>query len=84
MVVSRHEIHYVRPLLPSVYPIRVETWVTESRVASFRLAYEVRDDDHVYAQASSVMVAFDVEAGRLRRFTREEREFIDRYLAPAA
>ncbi|GAA4086154.1 thioesterase family protein [Actinomadura miaoliensis] len=79
MVVARHEIDYVRPLLPSVYPVRVETWVTEARAASFTLAYEVRDDEHVYARAVSVMVAFDVEAGRLRRFTPREREFIARY-----
>ncbi|MQY06367.1 acyl-CoA thioesterase [Actinomadura macrotermitis] len=82
MVISRHEIDYKAPLLPTVYPVRVETWVTEARAASFRLAYQVCDDDTVYATASSVLVAFDVEAGRLRRFTPEEREFIGRYLAP--
>src|SRR5690606_40161919 len=70
------------PLLPTVYPIRVETWVTELRAASFKLAYEVRDDDNVYAEATSTLVAFDVEANRLRRFTPKEREFIGRYLAP--
>ncbi|GAA4148401.1 thioesterase family protein [Actinomadura keratinilytica] len=79
MVVARHEIDYLRPLLPSVYPVRVESWVTEVRAASFKLAYEVRDDEHVYARAVSVMVAFDVEAGRVRRFTPREREFISRY-----
>jgi len=82
MVISRHEIDYRLPLLPTVYPIRVETWVTEARAASFKLAYEVRDDDHVYAEATSTLVAFDVEANRLRRFTPKEREFIGRYLAP--
>ncbi|GAA3927355.1 thioesterase family protein [Actinomadura viridis] len=84
MVIARHEIDYRHPLLPTVYPIRVETWVTEARAASFTLAYEVRDDEHVYAEAVSVLVAFDVEAGRLRRFTAEEREFIGRYLVPSA
>lgn len=82
MVISRHEIDYRHPLLPTVYPIRVETWVTEARAASFKLAYEVRDDEHVYAEAVSTLVAFDVEANRLRRFTPEEREFIGRYVAP--
>ena len=84
MVIARHEIDYRRPLLPTVYPIRVETWVTEARAASFTLAYEVRDDEHVYAEATSVLVAFDPEANRLRRFTDHEREFIGRYLAPRA
>ncbi|MBO2462003.1 MULTISPECIES: acyl-CoA thioesterase [Actinomadura] len=83
MVISRHEIDYRLPLLPTVYPIRVETWVTEARAASFKLAYEVRDDENVYATATSTLVAFDVEANRLRRFTPEEREFIGRYVVPA-
>ncbi|WP_030171105.1 acyl-CoA thioesterase [Spirillospora albida] len=83
MVISRHEIEYRSPLLPTVYPIRVETWVTEARAASFTLAYEVRDDENVYATAMSKLVAFDVEAGRLRRWTPHEREFIGRYLGPS-
>ncbi|WP_067477706.1 acyl-CoA thioesterase [Actinomadura hibisca] len=82
MVIARHEIDYRRPLLPTVYPIRVETWVTEARAASFKLAYEVRDDEQVFATATSTLVAFDVENNRLRRFTPHEREFIGRYLAP--
>ncbi|RAY11820.1 acyl-CoA thioesterase [Actinomadura craniellae] len=82
MVVFRHEIDYKLPLLPSVHPIRVETWVTEARAASFKLAYEVRDNENVYATAISTLAAFDVEGNRLRRFTPEEREFIGRYLAP--
>jgi acyl-CoA thioester hydrolase len=84
MVISRHEIDYRRPLLPTVYPVRVESWVTQARAASCKLAYEVRDDEHVYAEARSVVVAFDLQTGRPRRFTTEEREFIGRYLVPSA
>ncbi|MUN38786.1 acyl-CoA thioesterase [Actinomadura litoris] len=84
MVISRHEIDYRLPLLPTVHPVRVESWVTEARVASFKLAYEVRDDENVYAVATSTLVAFDASTNRLRRFTEEEREFIGRYLAPGA
>ncbi|GLW65489.1 thioesterase [Actinomadura rubrobrunea] len=83
MVVARHEIDYVRPLPLLVNPVRVESWVTDVRSASFTLAYEVRDDEHLYARASSVIAAFDVAAGRLRRFTGREREFIERYRPPA-
>jgi acyl-CoA thioester hydrolase len=82
MVVARHEIDYRRPLTGVLDPIRVETWVTEARAASFKLAYEIRDDEHVYATATSSIVAFDPEGARLRRFTPEEREFIGRYLCP--
>ncbi|WP_019630259.1 acyl-CoA thioesterase [Actinomadura atramentaria] len=84
MVISRHEIDYRLPLLPTVYPVRVETWVTQARAASFKLAYEVRDDENVFATATSTIVAFDVAANRLRRFTPYEREFVGRYLAPEA
>jgi acyl-CoA thioester hydrolase len=80
IVIARHEIDYRRPLLPTVWPIRVETWVTEVRAASCKLAYEVRDDEEVYATATSTLVAFDVQNNRLRRFTPEERDFIARYL----
>lgn len=82
MVIARHEIDYLRPLSGVIDPIRVESWVTEARAASFKLAYEVRDNEHVYAKALSSIVAFDAEAGRLRRFTSQEREYISRYLAP--
>jgi len=47
------------------------------------VGYEVgMKADNVYAEATSTLVAFDVEANRLRRFTPKEREFIGRYLAP--
>ncbi|MEV5574013.1 thioesterase family protein [Spirillospora sp. NPDC052269] len=82
MVVARHEIDYVTPLLPTIEPVRVETWITRARGASFTLSYEVRNDETVFARATSVLVAFDVENNRLRRFTPYERDFVARYLAP--
>ncbi len=83
MVVSRHEIDYKVPLGGVLHPIRVETWVTNLRAASFQLAYEVRDDENLYATATSTLVAFDVENARLRRYTETEREYIARFLDPA-
>lgn len=82
LVIARHEVDYVRPMLFDVDPLRVETWVTELRVGSFRLAYEIRDDERVYVRAASVVVGYDVEAARARRFTAEERAFIERHLCP--
>lgn len=79
MVVVRHEIDYRRPLLFTVDPVRVETWVTELRAASCRLAYEVRDAERVYATATSTLAAFDVAKGRPRRFTEAERKLLSRY-----
>jgi len=80
LVVSRHEIDYLRPLLFGPYKKRVETWVTDLRAASFTLAYEVRDDDRVYVTARSVIVAYDVEKSRPRRLTDAELAFLQRYL----
>ncbi|GAB3275758.1 thioesterase family protein [Actinocorallia lasiicapitis] len=82
MVVSRHEIDYKVPLQGVIHPIRVESWVTDLRAASFKLSYEVRDDENVYATATSTLVAFDVENARLRRYTPAEREYISRFLQP--
>jgi acyl-CoA thioester hydrolase len=79
LVVARHEIDYRRPLLFGPDPLRVETWVTEIRPASFALAYEVRDDEHVYATASSVMVAYNVDEARARRITPDEAAFLEAY-----
>jgi acyl-CoA thioester hydrolase len=81
LVVARHEIDYRRPLLFGPEPVRVETWVTELRAASFSLAYEIRDDEHVYVRASSVIVAYDLKNARARRLTDEETAFLAAYAA---
>jgi acyl-CoA thioester hydrolase len=79
LVVARHEIDYHRPLLFGPDPVRVETWVTELRAGSFSLAYEVRDDEHVYVRATSVIVAYDIEKARARRFSDDELAFLRDY-----
>lgn len=80
VVVARHEIDYVRPLLFGPDPVRVETRVTEIRRASFGLAYEIRDDEHVYVRATSVIVGYDVERARPRRLDERERAFLETYV----
>jgi acyl-CoA thioester hydrolase len=81
LVIARHEIDYKRPLLFGPDLVRVETWVTELRAASFSVAYEVRDDEHVYVRASSVIVAYDLENTRARRLTDQELAFLKEYVA---
>jgi acyl-CoA thioester hydrolase len=83
-VVARHEIEYRRPLVYRSDPVRVETWVTRINNASFTVAYEVRDDDWVYAVAQTVLVPYDLGAERPRRLTAEERGYLQPYLAAAA
>jgi acyl-CoA thioester hydrolase len=79
LVIARHEIDYRRPLLLRPEPVRVETWVTEMRAASFAIEYEVRDDEHLYVTATSVIVAYDLESSRARRLTDEETAFLKAY-----
>ncbi|ASU86345.1 thioesterase [Nocardiopsis gilva YIM 90087] len=82
MVVARHEVDYLRPILLRPEPVRVETWVSEIRNASFRLEYEIVDDDHVYARAASVIVGYDLETQSPRRLDDNERAYLGQYLHP--
>jgi acyl-CoA thioester hydrolase len=79
-VVARHEIDYKQQLVHRHEPVDIELWVTEVRVASFTLTYEVKDGDRIYVRASTVVVPFDFEHQRPRRITEEEREFLEEYM----
>ncbi|OIJ86284.1 thioesterase [Streptomyces sp. MUSC 14] len=78
-VVARHEIDYRRQLVHRPTPVDIELWVTHIRAASFTVAYEVKDADTVYVQASTVIVPFDFENQAPRRITPQEREFLKKY-----
>lgn len=80
VVIARHEIDYRHPLVWRPEPVRIETWVTEIRAARFRLAYELLDDDHVYARASSVLVPYSLDDQRPRRLNEEERRYLEGFL----
>ena len=85
VVVARHEIDYRRPLEWRPEPIEVDVWTTEIRSSSFTLRYEMRDQlakpkPVVVAEALTVLVPFDLEAGRPRRVSTSERHFLSRYL----
>ena len=82
-VVARHEIDYKRPLIYRPEPVRVEVWVTHIGHAKFTVAYEVRDEEAVYATASSVLVPYDLAAGRLRRLSQLERDYLAEYYVGA-
>jgi acyl-CoA thioester hydrolase len=78
-VVSRHEIDYKRPLVYRAEPVRVEIWVTKIGAASFTCAYEVRDEDVVYANARTTLVPYDLAEQRPRRIAPEERFYLEQY-----
>ncbi|QVQ55137.1 acyl-CoA thioesterase [Spiractinospora alimapuensis] len=79
MVISYQEAEYVRPLQLRPEPVRVEVWATRLRRASVDLNYEVRDDDHVYLRARTVLVGFDPDTQRIRRLTDAEHELLGRH-----
>ena len=81
-VVARHAIDYKRPLVYRADPVRVETWVTQISNASFTVAYEVKDDDFVYATAETVLVPYNLGEGRPRRITAVERGYLEQFRAP--
>ncbi|ANW20167.1 acyl-CoA thioesterase [Streptomyces clavuligerus] len=84
-VVARHEIDYVRPLVHRHEPVVIESWVTKIGAAALTIAYEVKDAegaDLVYARASTIVVPYDLEAGRPRRISAEEKSYLQRYLPP--
>lgn len=80
VVISRHEIDYHRPLVWRPEPVRIETWVVEIRAASFRLAYEVLDDDGVYARAGSTLVPYSLDDQRPRRLNADERRYLEGFV----
>jgi acyl-CoA thioester hydrolase len=88
VVVVRHEVEFVRPLVFRPEPVRVESWVTQIRVATFTMAYEVLDalpdgERRVYLRASSVLTPYVFSQERPRRITAEERDVLGRFLEPA-
>ncbi|WP_329019041.1 acyl-CoA thioesterase [Streptomyces sp. NBC_00690] len=92
-VVARHEIDYIRPLVHRHEPVIVESWVTRIGAASLTITYEIKDDvsdaqvhggagdaPQVYVRASTVVVPYDLAAGRPRRISAEEKSFLQKYL----
>lgn len=80
LLVARAEIEYLEPLLHRVAPVTVDLWVTRIGGADFDLAYQVLDPadgdrpEAVYAQAETLLVAYDQGSSRPRRILEEERK----------
>lgn len=83
ILVARHEIEYLAPLLFRVPPIVVEMWATKIGGAGFDLAYEVRDGlcdpDTVYARAETTLVLYDFATSRPRRMDDALRAVLDQH-----
>ena len=87
VVVVRHEVQYLVPLVFRMTPVRVEVWATEIKASTFTLAYEVFDEHEdgsrtVYLRARSVLAPFVFAEERPRRVTPGERAVLERFLEP--
>ena len=65
-------------------PIAVTMFVEKVRAVDFVVGYEVRPDaaspsDRPAVTATTQLVAFDVDAQRLRRLTTGEREYLESF-----
>lgn len=80
VVVVRHEVDFVAPLVFRPEPVRIETWVSALRAATFTLAYEVLDQTpdgrRVYLRAQSVLTPYVFATERPRRLSDREREVL--------
>ena len=86
-VVVRHEVEFVAPLVFRFDPVRIESWVTRIRAASFTMAYEILDETdaaerRVYARARTVLTPYVFTEERPRRIHAEERAVLERFLEP--
>jgi len=86
VVVVRHEVQFAAPLTFRAEPVKIETWVTEIRAASFTMAYEIFDETPqgrvVYLRATTVLTPFVFSTERPRRITPSEREVLERFFEP--
>ncbi len=87
VVVVRHEVEFVSPLVYRAAPVRIEVWVTEVRASRFTLAYEIFDEveggRRVYLRASSVLAPYVFANEAPRRLNPTEREILGGFLEPA-
>ena len=76
IVLARHEIDYLRPVVYHPEPLRLELWVDAVRGAAFRVNYEVFDGSVLAARAATTCVPFNFEIDRPRRLTDGERALL--------
>ena len=84
LVVGLH-VDYRRQISYRSDGLRVVMGIEEVRAASFRITYEMHDGpgaaDAIAVQAWTRMATYDLDAGRPRRLTDDERKFLARWAA---
>lgn len=84
IVVVRHEVSFLAPLVYRPEPVTIDVWVAKVRAASIEVAYEMYDAEpdggrRRYLQALTVLAPFDFAADQLRRLRPDERERMQRF-----
>ena len=83
LLVAGLEVDYRRQIPYRSEPLRVTMWVHELRAASFTISYEMHDgpdgDAPVAVSAHTRMALYDLDAGRPRRITADEKAFLQRW-----
>jgi len=87
VVVVRHEVEFVAPLVFRAEPVRIESWVTQIRAASFTMAYEILDvlpdgGRRVYTRARTLLTPYIFATERPRRIRDEERGVLTALMEP--
>ncbi|PWJ47381.1 acyl-CoA thioester hydrolase [Quadrisphaera granulorum] len=92
VVVARHEVEYLAPLVWRLAPVPADIWITAVGGASFEVGYEIYDDDEsagspgaggertVYVRAATTCVAYDLATGSARRLGTVEREVLESWI----
>ncbi|CAM3387015.1 thioesterase family protein [Nocardioides dubius] len=87
LVVVRHEVQFVAPLMFRAEPVSIECWVTEIRAGSFTMAYEVFDETatgrRVYLRATTVLAPFVFAEERPRRLRPDEKDVLRGFVEPS-
>jgi acyl-CoA thioester hydrolase len=86
ILVANLSVDYLAPVDFDGEPIPVALWVGEVKAASFLLHYAVQDRKRrkPLVTARTLMVPYDLTAGRVRRLTPGEREFLALSMADGA
>ncbi|MFC6358529.1 thioesterase family protein [Luteococcus peritonei] len=82
VVVVGHSVDFLRPVVFSAEPLRVELQVTEVGASRFRLAYELFHEGEPVGRARTTLCPFDFTRQRPRRLTDAEREHFASLSAP--
>jgi acyl-CoA thioester hydrolase len=84
VVVSKHQLEYLRPIVYRPIPLDIQLWVDHVRAASFSVHCEIRDGGVLAVRTLSTVVTVDLSTGRPRRLNPDERELLALYVDDGA